>query len=123
MGSWFNVKKDKDVDRLYIMEVEVDGNVVYKVGKSSGHSSKQRMLQICGSHFDVYRFSPRISIVRDRECNDVFKKETKCHRELEEFRFSSEKAFSGSCELFNVDKEKVIEVYERILEDKEDCGE
>lgn len=117
MMSWFNVKKgEESTERLYVLEITVDDKVVYKVGKSSGHSSKQRMLQIIGSYFDAYRVTPVVKIVKDKVCIDVFKKETKCHQELAEYKFRAEKVFSGCQELFDVDKEVVLEVYKRILE-------
>lgn len=118
MSSWFKVRKESEenVDRLYVLEMIVDDKVVYKVGKSSGHSSKQRMLQIIGSYFDAYRVTPVVKIVKDKVCTDVFKKETKCHQELAEYKFRAEKVFSGCQELFDVDKEVVLEVYKRILE-------
>ena len=118
MSSWFNVRKESEenVERLYVLEMVVDDKVVYKVGKSSGHSSKQRMLQIIGSYFDAYRDTPVVKIVKDKVCTDVFKKETKCHQELAEYKFRAEKVFSGCQELFDVDKEVVLEVYKRILE-------
>ena len=118
MSSWFNVRKESEenVERLYVLEMVVDDKVVYKVGKSSGHSSKQRMLQIIGSYFDAYRVTPVVKIVKDKVCTDVFKKETKCHQELTEYKFRAEKVFSGCQELFDIDKEVVLEVYKRILE-------
>lgn len=118
MSSWFKVHKESEenVERLYVLEITVDGKVVYKIGKASGHSSKQRMLQIIGSYFDVYRVTPVVKIVKDKVCTDVFKKETMCHQELVEYRFRPEKVFSGCTELFDVDKEVVLEVYKRILE-------
>lgn len=117
--SWFKVNKtNTDIERLYILEINIEGTIVYKVGKASGHSCKQRMLQIVGSYFDVYRCTPVVSVVRDRECIDVFKKETKCHHELKEYQHVPPKTFTGSTELFEVDKEKVIEVYERVLANK-----
>lgn len=108
-------KKEESTSRLYILEIIVDGHTVYKIGKASGANCKQRMLQIVGSYFDVYRVTPVIKVVRDRPCDDVFTKETKCHNELALFRYISEEIFSGHTELFKTDKEKVIEVYERIL--------
>ena len=108
-------KKEESTSRLYILEIVVDGYTVYKIGKASGANCKQRMLQIVGSYFDVYRVTPVIKVVRDRPCDDVFAKETKCHNALALFRYISEEIFSGHTELFKVDKEKVIEVYERIL--------
>ena len=121
MSTWFKVNKNLDnVDRLYIMEIVVGETTVYKVGKASGHSSKQRMLQIIGSYFDVYRVTPVVKIVKDKEVKNVFEKETKCHHELVEWQFTPEKAFSGSTELFLVDKEKVLEVYKDVLQSTED---
>lgn len=117
MSTWFKVNKNLDnVDRLYIMEIVVDDTTVYKVGKASGHSSKQRMLQIIGSYFDAYRVTPVVKIVKDKEVTNVFEKETKCHHALAEWKFIPTKAFSGSTECFNVDKDKVLEVYKDVLQ-------
>lgn len=71
----FKVRKESEenVERLYVLKMIVDDKVVYKVGKSSGHSSKQRMLQIIGSYFDAYRATPVVKIVKDKVCTDVFK--------------------------------------------------
>ena len=117
MSSWFNVKKGEETaERLYVLEITVDDKVVYKVGKASGHSSKARMLQIIGSYFDAYRVTPIIRIIKDKACKDVFGKETKCHQELVNYRYIPDKTFSGCTEIFNVDKEAVLEVYKRVLE-------
>ena len=114
-------KEFGDTERLYILEIVVDDITVYKVGKASGHSSKKRMLQIVESYFDVYRVTPVIKIVKDREVTEVFMKETKCHHELKEWQFVPVKKFSGSTELFNVTKEKVLEVYEDVLQGINRC--
>ena len=122
--SWFNIKKgDESTERLYVLEMVVDGTVVYKVGKASGHSSKARMLQIVGSYFDAYRVTPVVKIVKDTACTEVFEKETLCHQELAEYKYVPDKVFSGVTEIFKVDKEAVLEVYKRVLEGtKEDRG-
>jgi len=49
----------------------------------------------------------------------VYEKETKCHHELGEWQFVPEKAFSGSSELFNIDKEVVLEVYNKVVKESE----
>ena len=118
MSTWFKVSKNLDnVDRLYIMEIIIGEVTVYKVGKASGHSSKQRMLQIIGSYFDVYRVTPVVRIIKDKEVTNVFEKETRCHHALAEWQYTPEKSFSGSTEVFLVDKEKVLEVYKNVLQD------
>lgn len=105
--------KKSGVDRLYLMEITVPGiGIAYKIGKSSNHSSKERMLQIVGSMFDVYRETPIIRIVRDRECDDVFSVETRCHHRLKEWRICVEKKWSGCTECFSVDRETALKVYE-----------
>ena len=117
MSTWFKVNKNLDnVDRLYIMEIVVGETTVYKVGKASGHNSKQRMLQIIGSYFDVYRVTPVVRIIKDKEVKNVFEKETKCHHALAEWQYKFDKAFSGHTEIFNVTKEKVLEVYKDVLQ-------
>jgi hypothetical protein len=108
--------KRSSVDRLYLMEITVPGlGVVYKIGKASGHSSKDRMLQIVGSMFDVYRETPIVRIVRDRECSDVFAVETRCHRRLKEWQISVEKKWSGCTECFEISREDALKVYEEEL--------
>lgn len=115
--SWFDVKKDtKKADRLYVLEIVIEGVIVYKVGKASGGSSKDRMLSIISSYFDVYRVTPAVRIVRDRACEDVFTKENECHKRLKEYSFESDKAFSGHTELFETSKDIVLEVYEDVLQ-------
>ena len=115
--SWFNVKKSEEsTERLYVLEMIIDDKIVYKVGKASGHSSKARMLQIVGSYFDAYRVTPVVKIVKDTACSEVFEKETLCHQELVEYRYTPEKTFSGCTEIFLIEKEVVLEVYKRILE-------
>ena len=76
MSTWFKVNKNlENVDRLYVMEIVVGETTVYKVGKASGHSSKQRMLQIIGSYFDVYRKTPVVSIIKDKEVTNLTERE------------------------------------------------
>ena len=75
------------------------------------------MLQIIGSYFDVYRVTPIIKVVKDKEVSNVFEKETKCHHALAEWQYTPDKAFSGSTEIFLVDKEKVLEVYNNIVKE------
>ena len=118
----FNVSRKlgkEKVQRLYLMEIWVEGydKPAYKFGKASGHSSKERMLQIIGSYFDCYRCTPIIKIVRDREVDDVFTKETSLHHEFIDDRISCDgKKWSGMTECFLLDKDIAIEAYERVVD-------
>ncbi len=112
-------KKRKDHNRLYLMRFEFpeyDG-FVYKIGKASGSSAKNRMLNIVGSYFDAHRLTPVVKIVRDREVVDgVFDKETALHKHFKEHSFKPDKKFSGSTEFFaGVEEEELIARYEECL--------
>ena len=122
MSEFFKITKGDKVkcERLYILECVLEDVLVYKVGKASGHSSKERLLQIVGSYFDKFRVTPVIRIIKDQEVTDVFKKETACHHALAEWSYTPSKSFSGSTEIFRTTKEKVLEVYLDVLSDKED---
>ena len=103
--------------RLYIMEITIAGKTYCKVGKASGHSAKERMLQIAGSYFDKYRALPVMTIKRDREVptDKVFEYETCLHRFFKDYQYLPVIAFSGSTELFNVPVEDVVMAYEAVI--------
>jgi hypothetical protein len=96
----------------------VDGRTVVKVGKASGRSAKDRMLQIVGSYFDVYRVTPVVKIKRDRVVEDVFAKEAELHRYFKDKQYVPEKKFSGSTELFDVGLDVVVDKYEEVIGEK-----
>lgn len=105
--------------RLYIMEITLPtGMRVTKIGKASGSSSKERMLQINSSIFDKYRCTAMISIKRDRSvpADKVFEMESVLHRFFKDYKYKSKKAFSGVTECFVVPLEDVVQAYELVIE-------
>lgn len=109
----------KDHNRLYIMRFilpEYDG-FVYKIGKTSGHNAKNRMLSIISSYFDAYRETPVVKIVRDREVVDgVFDKESALHEFFKGYSYKPDKSFSGKTELFTgISEEELVARYEECL--------
>jgi len=117
----FNVSRKigkSQVERLYLMEIWLEefDIPVYKFGKASGHSSKDRMLQIIGSYYDLYRCTPKVKIVRDRAVDDVFAKETSLHQLFKDNQIVPDHKFSGCTECFHLDKDVAVEAYERVLD-------
>ena len=108
-------------DRLYILEMWIEGRdtPLYKLGKASGHSSKKRMLDICGSYFDRYRETPVIRIKKDKVVTDVFAKETALHHHFANKRFVSQYKFSGCTEVFDITFEEALEKYEEVINDED----
>lgn len=108
---------EKQVYRLYILEITFEsGMKVVKIGKSSGCNSVDRMFKIQRDYFNKYRTTFLCKIKRDRECEDVFTKETELHRFFKEFQYKPKMPFDGSTELFVIPVESAIEAYEWILD-------
>ena len=116
--AFLKVGKEVKPERLYIMVVNIpnDPTTYIKIGKSSGTSSKARLLQICGSIYDKYRTTPVMSIKRDRKTEDVFKKETILHRFFASYALMTETPFDGSSEIFNIPIEDAVQAYEAVLD-------
>ena len=118
--SFLKVGKAPAKDRrLYCMRITTSEEVYYKFGVASGHSAKERLLQIAGSYFDKYRETPIIKIMRDQKIDPelVFKYETILHRFFKHYCYDSHmyKAFDGSSECFTIDKDTAIQAYEAVL--------
>jgi len=94
---------------------------VVKIGKASGSSSKERMLQINGSIFDKFRTTAMISIKRDREVPEdmVFKYETVLHRFFCDYQYNSKHKFDGVSECFAIPLEDAVQAYEAVIEGSE----
>ena len=106
--------------RLYIMSIELpSGMCVVKIGKASGESSKERMLQINGSIFDKFRCTAKISIKRDREvpADKVFEYERILHDFFSNYRYDSPHKFDGVTECFVLpeDSSDAITAYELVI--------
>ena len=120
MGAFLKVGKSPIKDRrLYCMRITTPSKIFYKFVVSSGLSAKERMLQIAGSYFDVYRETPIIKIMRDRKvaADVVFKYENTLHKFFAFYRFSSnlDRPFDGSTECFLVDRDPAIQAYEAVM--------
>ena len=119
--SFLNVGKAPVKDRrLYCMRITTPDQVYYKFGVASGHSSKERLLQIAASYYDKYRETPIIKIMRDQKVDPeiVFQLETTLHRFFKFYHFNSHmyRAFDGSTECFHIDKDPAIQAYEAVLD-------
>ena len=91
--------------RLYLMEIVLpSGITVVKVGKASGNSSVNRMMQIVESIYNKFRKTPMIYIKRDQEVpiDMVFKYETILHQFFQNYQYQTKQKWSGCTEAFCV---------------------
>lgn len=104
-------------DRVYLLDITfASGMKVVKIGKSSGKSSLDRMLQIQRDYYNKYRVTFICNIKRDRAVEDAFKVETALHKFFQDYKYTAKIPFDGSTELFCISIEAATEAYEYILE-------
>jgi hypothetical protein len=109
----------KNTSRLYMMEITMPlGIHLIKFGKSSGKSSKARVLQICSDIFDKYRTTPMIHLKRDRHIEDdkVFEYETTLHNFFKNYRYTFGKKWDGHTECYVIPLEDALQAYEAVIE-------
>lgn len=107
-----------DSGLLYILEMQIEGEKVFKVGVTK-RKVYDRVAEIVLSYYHKYRYFPYVRPRRFRKTDDVYAKEAKMHRALKEFRFTSDKQFSGNTELFSgIDEQLLLDIYDRALEDR-----
>lgn len=109
------VPHDKD-RRLYCMRITMPDSVWFKFGVASGPSSKNRMLQIAASYYDLYRETPVIKIMRDRKIDGdvVFKKENILHKFFGMYQYTKT-PFDGSTELFDIEIDPALQAYDAVV--------
>ena len=103
------------------MRIKLPGHfptTVMKIGKASGHSSKDRMLQINGSIFDKYRETAMIYICKDQKvpADKVFEYEAALHRFFAHYRAESSHRFDGYSECFDIDEDVARQAYEAVVD-------
>lgn len=104
-------------DRVYLLDITfASGMKCIKVGKSSGRSSLDRMLQIQRDYYNKYRVTFICNIKRDRPVDDAFKIESELHKFFQDYKYTPKVPFDGSTELFAIYPEAAVEALEYILE-------
>lgn len=100
---------------LYVLDIEVDGKKVVKIGVTCRPKIEDRVCEILTSHFHAYRFFTYCRPKRYRKVEDPYDKESQLLRYFKDRKYVSEKVFSGCQELVDVTLDEVVEVYERLL--------
>ena len=110
----------EDEGILYLIEMDVDGKRVVKIGLTRRATIDERLAEIALAHFKAYRQINYMRPKRFRKTSNVLKKEQLLLGYFSSRRFVSEKPFTGHTELIDVDIMEVIQKYEEII-DVKDC--
>ena len=108
---------------VYVLKIWVDDDkCVYKVGVAARKYSKgydnrleKRVCEISTAFYQVYRYFPKIKPLRFKEVNNHFKMETVLHHMCCDYRYCADKQIDGCTELFDIDEDMLIEMYDNIV--------
>lgn len=112
----FHVTEKDTSGKLYLMRFWLGDDIVYKVGLTV-RKPEERLMDILLSYYKVYRNTPASDIKRFKAVEDVQVKETRLLAALKEFRYTPEKKFSGSSEMFvGIDELMLLDMYDRCVQ-------
>ena len=108
--------------RIYMMHIILpNGLELVKYGKSSGVSSKRRMLEICADVYEAYpdRRTPSIKIVRDRKCPNPFELEKVFKEFFINYQYTTKAKWNGSTECYVIPLADAKTTFDLVIEGEE----
>ena len=104
--------------RLYLMKFIFDDcpMPVFKIGKSSGDDSIERLQQVTRDHYMKFRYFPQSSIKRDRPAENAFELEAMLHRAFKMCKYIPMRKFDGCTEMFIVPEDVAIKTFEMAMD-------
>ena len=109
----------KPQERLYMMHIILaSGMELVKFGKSSGVSSKRRMLEVCEAIYEAYpeRRTPSIKLIRDRKCDNPFVLETVFKEFFTNYQYTTKAKWCGSTECYVIPVEDAKQTFDLVIE-------
>ena len=120
----FEVKVEDARSILYLLDMELEGKKVRKIGITSKRI-EDRLVGIATSVFSKHRYFPYIYPKRFRKVDSALVKEQKILEYMKEYKWTSEKEFGGHTEMLDVELDVLVDVYEKVVKGEEllDVGE
>ena len=119
------VEENKGI--VYILVLEIDGKTISKIGLTA-RKIEDRVCEILTSYFKSYRIFPQCYPKRFSSTNHILVKEQMLLEWFKEYKYTSERKFSGCQELVEVDLDVLVDTHSRVLagevlvmEDYEKC--
>lgn len=111
----------EDEGILYLIEMDVDGKRVVKIGLTRRPTIDERLAEIALAHFKAYRQINYMRPKRFRKTSNVLQKEQLLLAYFANRRYESALPFTGHTELVDVDIMEAVKKYEEII-DVKDCS-
>ena len=107
----------QDSGIVYLLDIEVDGKQVTKIGMSKREIT-DRVPEILVAYFKVYRYFPYCKPMKFTKTLDPLAKEQILLEYFKEYKYESLLPFSGCQELVDVDVRLIKLAYKKVLADQ-----
>ena len=107
-----NIDNNTSRGIVYILLIELEDKELVKVGVTCDSKIENRVSDILVSIWKRYRVFPKLYTKRFKTFDDPYIVEKELHKLLEEYRYSTKHRFSGSTEVFFVDLDYVVGLYD-----------
>lgn len=101
---------------VYVLEIEVDGKTVVKVGHTMRPKVEDRVCEILTSMWKRYRVFPKCYVKRYKAFDTPAAVEKRLHKQLKDYRYTPKYAFSGSTEFFDLPLSEVVSLYDKVTD-------
>ena len=101
---------------VYVLEFELEGKKLGKVGFTSRPKVEDRVCEILVSIWKRYRVFPSCYVKKYRTFDDPLAIERSLHKLLVDYKHTTKFVFSGSTEFFDVPLEEVVKLYDEITD-------
>ena len=117
-----NKHKTRENGTVYLLEIALGDDLVYKVG-ATANSARHRALQLLDGMESAYGYFPMVRILKEERCLKYYQVEKRIHKQLLGYSYKGCKVFSGSTEVFQCEYEDVLRVYNTELLNSNDIVE
>ena len=108
-------KLDEDRGIVYVLAIKLEEKVLIKIGVTARSKVEDRVAEILVSIWKSYRIFPELYVKRFKTTSNIFEKEAKLHRYFAEHKYTTQHVFSGCTEIFHLELDAVVEVYDKLL--------
>lgn len=110
--------RDKSEGIVYLLQIRLEEKNLVKIGVTGRDRVEERVCEILTGIWKKYRIFPECYVKRYRTTKEIYEKESYLHGAFKDFKYSTLHKFGGSTEMFLVDIEDVVAVYDELIPKK-----
>jgi|WetSurMetagenome_2_1015567.scaffolds.fasta_scaffold09758_3 hypothetical protein len=107
---------DKVNGMVYVLLIDLENTTVVKIGVTARPKIEDRVCEVLKSIYTRYRYFPYTYTKRFTQTTDIYAKEADLHYHFNNVRYTPDKPFDGSTEIFMIkDINYLVDIYARCL--------